>query len=83
MKLASGGSGRMILHLICLCRDRKLCWHARGISRELRSAAVHLQHSLHRLHRCVDQVTDLSLADHAVSAIHDTVFTRHPLTRVG
>jgi hypothetical protein len=34
MNLAGSGAGRVTLHLLCLCRDRKLRWHARGIGRE-------------------------------------------------
>jgi hypothetical protein len=76
LALAGSSPGRVTLHLICLCRDRKLRWHARGIGRELRSAGNRLQASLHHVQSCVGHATDLSAASQAVSAIRDTVFIR-------
>jgi len=34
-QLAATPSGRIVLHLICACRDRKFRWHGRGMTREL------------------------------------------------
>jgi hypothetical protein len=28
--------GRIVLHAVCLVRDRKLSWHVAGIAREIR-----------------------------------------------
>jgi hypothetical protein len=76
MTLAGSNSGRVALHLICLCRDGKLRWHARGIGRELRSAVALGRGSLREIHRCVDHATNLATATEAVSAAYDTVFIR-------
>jgi hypothetical protein len=34
MQLAGSRSGRILLHLLCACRDGKLRWHGRGVARE-------------------------------------------------
>ena len=35
MRFAGSRIGRVLLHLLCLCRDGRLRWHARGVAREL------------------------------------------------
>ncbi len=34
-QLAALSLGRIVLHLVCACRDHKLLWHWRGILREI------------------------------------------------
>jgi hypothetical protein len=34
--LATSLTGRVILHLVCLARDRKTAWHMAGILREIK-----------------------------------------------
>jgi hypothetical protein len=38
-QLAELSLGRIVLHLVCACRDHKLLWHWRGILREIRTEA--------------------------------------------
>ncbi len=33
--IAQSSFGRILLHLLCACRDHKCRWHWRGIRREL------------------------------------------------
>lgn len=35
MMLAQSSVGRIVLHLVCACRDHKYQWHWRGILREV------------------------------------------------
>jgi len=35
IKLSSNHAGRIILHLICAKRDRKIKWHLKNILREI------------------------------------------------
>ena len=35
IKLSRSHTGRMILHLACLNKDKKFSWHIKGIKREL------------------------------------------------
>jgi hypothetical protein len=79
MKLACSRSGRMALHLICLCHDRKLRWHACGIGRELCQAAKQLGRALESLPHYLNRVADIPTAASTVSAIHDTVLIRRHL----
>jgi hypothetical protein len=39
-RLVEHSLGRVMLHLACLLRDRKVRWHWAGIRRELRPAAT-------------------------------------------
>lgn len=38
-QLAELSLGRIVLHLVCACRDHKLRWHWHGILREIRTNA--------------------------------------------
>lgn len=38
-QLAELSLGRIVLHLVCACRDHKLRWHWQGILREICTAA--------------------------------------------
>ena len=38
-QLAELSLGRIVLHLVCACRDHKLLWHWRGILREILTEA--------------------------------------------
>ena len=35
MKLAKSPMGRIILHIVCIKRDRKVLWHIKGVLREI------------------------------------------------
>ena len=35
IKLAQSSAGRIILHALCIKRDKKFWWHIRGIIREI------------------------------------------------
>jgi hypothetical protein len=39
-RLAQTSVGRVVLHLLCLCRDGKLRWHWAGVCRELHRSVV-------------------------------------------
>ena len=39
---AGGGAGRVLLHVLCACRDRQFRWHLNGIARELAAPMVPL-----------------------------------------
>lgn len=38
LHLSGSRIGRVILHLVCIIRDRRLQWHFHGIAREFRLA---------------------------------------------
>ncbi len=38
-QLAELSLGRIVLHLVCACRDHKFLWHWRGILREILAEA--------------------------------------------
>ena len=38
-QLAELSLGRILLHLVCACRDHKFRWHCRGILREILTEA--------------------------------------------
>ncbi|HXU78654.1 MAG TPA: hypothetical protein VN794_18905 [Methylomirabilota bacterium] len=38
--LAQSSFGRVVLHLLCLCRDGKFRWHWAGMSREFQRSPV-------------------------------------------
>jgi hypothetical protein len=38
-QLAELSLGRIVLHLVCACRDHKFLWHWRGILREILTEA--------------------------------------------
>ena len=38
MALAARPSGRIVLHLVCACRDHRFQWHWRGVLREFARA---------------------------------------------
>ena len=39
-QLAEFKLGRIVLHLLCFCQDKKFAWHWRGIVRELSQGAL-------------------------------------------
>jgi len=75
MKLAGRRTGRMALHLVCLCRDRKLRWHARGMVREIKDIVAALRGRLQRAGAWTQQAAQIP-ATHVAQAIEDTVFLR-------
>ncbi len=79
LKLAGSRSGRISLHLICLCRDRKLRWHMCGMGREIHGAIAALNRSLAGLRGRLHHATGIAAATHTVAAIHDTVMLKRSL----
>lgn len=82
MKLAGSRPGRLTLHFLCVCQDRKFRWHARGIVRELRATVAPLKRLLVSLHGPVQRATNLAATTRAVDLIHDTVLLKKSLNRL-
>jgi hypothetical protein len=82
MKLAGSRSGRAALHLLCLCQDGKLRWHARGILRELPKPSSVASYFSLRLIRQAQAVAHASALAEGMAAIHDTVFLTKPAKSV-
>ena len=54
--LAGSRTGRIALHLLCLCCDGRFQWHARGLLRELAS----LRNDLLTPHECLSRVGEMA-----------------------
>src|SRR5258707_14993459 len=52
MRLAVTKAGRIVLHLLCLCCDGRLRWHARGARRELAALLTP--------HECLSRVGEMA-----------------------
>ena len=76
MKLAGSRTGRVTLHLICLCQDGKLRWHARGIGREMPTWQQLVAPLSRQQTRRVQSSLDASALANGVAAIHDTIFLK-------
>jgi len=83
MKLAVSRFGRVALHLICFCQDRKLNWHMRGIARELPKFEPLARYFALRQVRTAQPTINASTFARTVEAIHDTVFLKRPLNSAG